>query len=271
MRPQTIDVRTALCLSAFLCFASLSARAQGEPACTPGVFAYSFWGASSSKPIAYTATIKATIEQRLPDGNTIRGVVHTQQARDSSGKTVSQMPQGCHLDENGQPALQMFVNVHDPATRTSENWQVGDFMFGDKVVRISHPTPAPPAAKLTPEELAARRKAQERSQPPKSEFKTEDLGTRTIAGTEARGSRITRTIPAGKEGNDMPLVVVNETWRSNELGMTMMAMTDDPRSGKKTWEVEEFSRSEPDAKLFLPPADYKVIDITPPTETLAKQ
>ena len=69
----------------------------------------------------------------------------------------------------------------------------------------------------------------------------------------------------------MPLVVVNETWRSNELGMTMMAMTDDPRSGKKTWEVEEFSRSEPDAKLFLPPADYKVIDITPPTETLAKQ
>ena len=160
MRPQTIDVRTALCLSALLCFASLSARAQGEPACTPGVFAYSFWGASSSKPIAYTATIKATIEQRLPDGNTIRGVVHTQQARDSSGKTVSQMPQGCHLDENGQPALQMFVNVHDPATKTSENWQVGDFMFGDKVVRISHPTPAPPAAKLTPEELgpAARRR-----------------------------------------------------------------------------------------------------------------
>jgi peptidoglycan hydrolase-like protein with peptidoglycan-binding domain len=217
--------------------------------------------------------VKSSVEQRLPDGNTVRGFARFQMARDSSGKTLSEQPQGCHLDENGQPKLQMFVHVQDPATKTSENWLVSDYILGDPVVNISHPSAVPraPAVKLTPEELAARRKAQERNQPPKKEYKYEDLGTRTIAGTETHGSRTIRTIPAGEEGNELPLVVVTENWSSKELGMTMMASTDDPRRGKSTWEVEEFSRTEPDAKLFLPPANYKIVDLSPPTETLAKQ
>jgi len=106
--------------------------------------------------------------------------------------------------------------------------------------------------------MAERRKEMQLMQPPRSEFKTEDLGTKTIAGIEAHGSRTTRTIPAGEEGNEVPLVTVQEIWRSQKLGLTLMGTMDDPRSGRRTYEVEEFTEGEPDASLFTPPEGYRV-------------
>jgi hypothetical protein len=48
----------------------------------------------------------------------------------------------------------------------------------------------------------------------------EQLGGKTIAGVYAEGIRIARTIPEGAEGNDRPMIRVNETWRSTELKIT---------------------------------------------------
>ena len=43
-------------------------------------------------------------------------------------------------------------------------------------------------------------------QPPRSESRTEDLGAKRLMGVLAVGSRMVRTIPAGEEGNDEPLL-----------------------------------------------------------------
>jgi hypothetical protein len=221
-----------------------------------GVNHFVGYGGMGQSDLPYTATAKTTFEQHLPDGNEIHGYVYTHQARDSAGRTMSEMATGCLPDENGVPQPQLSVSVFDPATKSSLFWQVG--MLGDKVVRVSHTSGN--VIKLTPDEIAARRKANESRQPPSGEFKSEDLGTRTIAGVEAQGLRTTRTIPAGQAGNKLPLVTTHETWRSKELGLVVLGITDDPRQGRTTYEIEDFSRTEPGPSLFAPPEGYRVED-----------
>jgi hypothetical protein len=209
----------------------------------------------------FTATAKTTYEQSLPDGNEIRGYIYTHQARDSAGRTRSEMGQGCRLDENGVAQPQLSVSVRDPEAKTFTSWQVG--MNFQKIAHVTHQRDTPSNA-LTPDEIAALRKANESRQPQRSEFKAEDLGTRTIAGVDAKGSRNVRTIPAGREGNKLPLVITTETWMSKEFGFVVLAITDDPRRGRTTYEVEELSRSEPDPSLFAPPAGYTIEDRAAP-------
>jgi hypothetical protein len=207
--------------------------------------------------LPYTATAKMTFEQRLPDGNEIQGYIYTHQARDSAGRTMSEVGQGCRLDADRVPQPQLNVSVFDPAAKTLISWQVG--LDTDKVVRVSHQRDVQPKM-WTHEELATLRKSAESRQPPRSEFTSENLGIRTIAGVEARGERTTRTVPAEEEGNKLPLVIISETWTSNELGLVVLAISDDPRRGRTTYEVEELSRDEPDLSLFVPPKDYRIED-----------
>jgi hypothetical protein len=122
--------------------------------------------------------------------------------------------------------------VIDPAAKTSISWQVG--MITDKIAHVAHQRDIP-SKTLTPDEIAANRKAAESRRPPRSEFKGENLGTRIIAGVDAIGSRTIRTIPAGEEGNKLPLVTTNETWMSKEFGFVVLAITDDPRRGRSTF------------------------------------
>ena len=87
---------------------------------------------------------------------------------------------------------------------------------------------------------------------------TEDLGADNIMGVEVRGSRTTITTPIGAEGNDQPLVRVDETWMAPSLGMVLRSITDDPRIGKMDREVVSLDLNAPDPALFQPPTDYKV-------------
>jgi hypothetical protein len=181
---------------------------------------------------------------------------------------MSEFAPGCRRDENGVPQPQLMVTVFDPVAKTMLTWQT-NAPFTDKVVHLSHASQTPPKP-LTPEALAARRKISQTQQTQPSDYKTEDLGTRTIAGVEAHGSRTTRTIPPGEEGNELPLVTMNETWRSKELGVVLLGITDDPRHGRTTYEVEDLAVGEPDASLFAPPAGYKIVDNNPLADSLTK-
>ena len=88
--------------------------------------------------------------------------------------------------------------------------------------------------------------------------KTESLGTQTIEGVTAEGTRATLTIPAGEIGNTLPIEIVDETWYSPELQINVMTRHRDPRSGETTYRLTNVSRSEPDRSLFEVPADYTV-------------
>ncbi|WP_158821752.1 hypothetical protein [Granulicella sp. S156] len=239
----------------------VAAKGQSsEPACTVGVNSFSGGYSSFGRHFAYSATVKTTLEQKLPDGNTIRGFVRFHQAQDGAGRTFSEQPVGCQRGENGEPQLRKMVHVFDPATHTSTTWNVGGDNE-DKVVRIYRQSSTPPKP-LTPAELAARQKSSQAQRSPRGEVKREDLGTKTIAGVEAHGLRTTRTIPAGEEGNELPLVVTNEYWNSKEHGIMLLAISDDPRRGKTTYEIEELSQNEPNPSVFAPPEGYTVEDRT---------
>jgi hypothetical protein len=221
-------------------------------------------GGTKSAP--FSAVVKSSFEQRLADGNAIHTVTRSHQARDSAGRTMTEMPQGCVRGEDGQMHERLSVNVNDPVTRTSMNWQMGDDMQ-PKVAHVYH-QPEIPARPVTPrpqpsaEQLAQQQKmvqaarAQQALQ--QKENQIEDLGTRDFNGVLAHGTRTTRTIPAGEEGNDQPLVVINENWRAREMGLTVMTISDDPRRGRTVTEYEELTLGEPDPAVFAPPAGYTV-------------
>jgi hypothetical protein len=92
---------------------------------------------------------------------------------------------------------------------------------------------------------------------------TTSLGTQTIGGVAAEGTRYTRTIPAGQIGNVKPIVVVTERWYSADLQMVVMTKRSDPRSGDTVFQMTSIARTEPAATLFQVPADYTVAQAAP--------
>jgi hypothetical protein len=235
---------------------TMGAAAQSsEPVCSLGSNGGTSYNANFGKKTPYSLTAKSSFEQRLADGSFVRSYSRVKLARDGEGRTMTQWPQGCYRAEDGQLKLKYNVNVYDPTTKSTLTWSVSP--GAEKVARGSRGQDSNPR-RPTEAEMAERRKEVQLMQPPRSEFKTEDLGTKTIAGVEAHGSRTTRTIPTGEEGNEVPLMAVQEIWTSRALGLTMLEISDDPRFGRRTYEVEEVTQGEPDASLFAPPEGYRV-------------
>jgi hypothetical protein len=90
-----------------------------------------------------------------------------------------------------------------------------------------------------------------------SELK-ERMGLQPVNGVQARGERLTITIPKGDIGNDRELKVVTERWTSEDLQMLVKSVNSDPRYGETTYELKGISTAAPDPKLFEIPADYTV-------------
>jgi hypothetical protein len=88
----------------------------------------------------------------------------------------------------------------------------------------------------------------------------EKLGTQTIEGVLAEGTRHTTTWPVNSQGNDRPISAVSEIWTSPELKVTILSKSNDPRSGENIQKLINISRDEPSASLFQPPPDYTVVD-----------
>jgi len=225
----------------------------------------------------YTVTQTTTTVQRLYDGTTITRTTTTKRARDSQGRTYQQnemKPVG---------ALQTIINfnVFDPVARVQMSWN-----SQNKQVTVFHmPEPKPPVARpVQPAATAGNtgsgvgavtggvmagvaappqilRTLPDTSGRPK--VQTERLDGKTIAGVYAEGRRTTTTYPVGYFGNDRPLVTTQEIWTSRELGMVLMTINDDPRTGVGTMETTDLNQSEPDPALFQPPEGYTVRDQNP--------
>lgn len=88
----------------------------------------------------------------------------------------------------------------------------------------------------------------------------EQLGSKIIEGVQADGTRTTITIPAGQVGNDRPIDIVDEQWRSSELQATVLSRHSDPRMGETVYSLTNVSRSEPPPALFQVPPDYTTKD-----------
>ncbi len=87
----------------------------------------------------------------------------------------------------------------------------------------------------------------------------DDLGTMTVNGVPARGTRITTVIPVGAIGNDREFRSIDERWYSPDLNMLVKSVSTDPRFGTTTHEMTNISRVNPDRSMFEVPADYKIV------------
>jgi len=85
----------------------------------------------------------------------------------------------------------------------------------------------------------------------------EQLGTKTVNGLQAQGTRVTKTIAAGAIGNDQPIQVVTERWMSSDLQLPLTTTHNDPMMGTMTTTLTNINRAAPDPSLFQVPSDYK--------------
>lgn len=199
------------------------------------------------KNMPYSAETISTRDQVLADGNRIHRENHGKSYRDSEGRTRNETEMNVPA---GTPPMTM-VHIFDPEKKVSI--QLDEQR---QVATINHfGQPEPPVQRQqTPAQIAA-------MQANRPKISREDLGTQTIEGVPAHGWRTTRTIPAGAEGNDAPLTIVSETWTAEDLHLTVLNKTDDPRGGAMETRYVNVQRVEPDPALFQIPADYKVKDV----------
>jgi hypothetical protein len=208
-------------------------------------------------PYSAKATSETTQTLALADGTTTTIHRATQSAlyRDSQGRSRREVTLSGFGPLAASGKTHTLVTIADPVAGAH-------FVVDDehKVVhKMSFQThggnaSGAMAAGAFPEKMKARMHLEEAS----GTLKREPLGTQTINGVSAEGTRITRTIPAGEIGNDRAIQVVSERWYSPELQMVVKSVRSDPRFGTTTYTVTNIQKAEPDASLFTIPADYTV-------------
>jgi hypothetical protein len=79
-----------------------------------------------------------------------------------------------------------------------------------------------------------------------------------IEGLPVEGHKMSTVIPAGQIGNEQPLTITSEEWRSPELGVLVLTRHSDPRTGESSYRLTNIVRAEPDRSLFMVPPDYEI-------------
>jgi hypothetical protein len=146
------------------------------------------------------------------------------------------------------------ANIYDPVARIQMSWIIDNpYPSATKIVTVRHRSqPVSQPASAAPQTAQRYYPARSESLPPQ-----------IIDGLYATGNRTTRIIPAGYEGNDHDITMTAETWTASQLGIQLRSISDDPRTGKDTFEITDIQQSAPDPSLFKAPEGYQVNDTTP--------
>jgi hypothetical protein len=230
-----------------------------------------------AKPVAgapYSADQSTTTTQTLADGNHI---VHTSSAkvyRDEQGRTRIE-----HTLENigpvGTAAPHTMVTINDPVAGVHyalqpENHTAQKMTGAGPVVLAKQMLDKQDAERMASAGGGAasrtmvitsdtvRTEALHVAVPDGIKSAVEDLGAENMEGLNVKGTRTTITIPAGAEGNERPMQIVDERWYSPDLQANIKTIHTDPRMGETVFTVTNVSRSNPDASLFQVPADYQI-------------
>jgi|SRR5579859_1502264 len=199
----------------------------------------------------FSAVAVSETAQTLADGNHITRKTQTNLFRDSQGRIRREVTLSGFGPMASSEQPKSFVVINDPVAR--ETFMLHpDQKTAEKIER--------PFARMNgPMNQAMREKRQFRQgEKNDANLKREDLGTQTIAGVTAQGTRVTKTIPAGQIGNEKPIIIVRESWYSNDLQTVVLSKHSDPWSGETTYTLTNIQRIEPAASLFAVPSDYTV-------------
>jgi hypothetical protein len=207
------------------------------------------------KGAPYSAKATSETSQTLADGTTILRTTQSALYRDSQGRSRREVTLSGFGPLAASGKAHTLVTIADSVA--GARYVVDDeHKVVHKMSLRTHSGNASGAmaAGVIPEKMKARMQKEEAS----GALKKESLGTQTINGVSAEGTRVTRTIAAGEIGNDRAIQVVSERWYSPELQIVVKSVRSDPRFGTTTYTVTNLQKTEPDASLFTVPADYVV-------------
>jgi hypothetical protein len=191
----------------------------------------------------FSASFTATTTQTLADGNKIVRNTTGSIARDTDGRVRRETTLPAGPWSNSSNATTRVVFISDPVAGVNY------------VLRPDAKT----AEKFTPPTDGDRANRQGNKQRHDNNDETTiSLGTQTIGGVQAEGTRITRTIPAGAIGNQNPIQIVIEKWYAPSLQMDVMSKRTDPRFGETTYQLANVQTAAPVATQFQVPSDYSV-------------
>ena len=207
------------------------------------------------KGAPFSATASSETTQTLQDGTTIHSTTSSTLYRDSQGRSRREITLSGFGPLQTSGKARTMITIGDPVA--------GAHYLLDPEQKVAH--------KMTPRggkrgvwadgnAQAFNQKMQQRmaKEGVSGELQKESLGTQSISGVNAEGTRITRTIPAGQIGNDKPIQIVFERWYSPDLQMVVKSTRSDPRFGTTTYTLTNVQRAEPAAALFTVPADFTV-------------
>jgi hypothetical protein len=209
-------------------------------------------GGKTVTGVPFSATFSTQSTQTLADGNQIQRSTTGSFARDSQGRTRRDLtlPSIGPWAASGKSAPHVvFINdvvagtqyILEPDRKVARSLQPRGKHHGGASASGQAGPPGVPEAWNNQKDVV-----------------TISLGTQTINGVSAEGTRYTRTIPAGAIGNQNPIVITTERWYSPDLQTFVLTKRNDPRTGETTTQLTSIQRGEPDASLFQLPSDYTV-------------
>jgi hypothetical protein len=256
-------MKMCLVLGGVLVFSSAAVQAQrhgpdGPPPFGGPMELMGFEGMHGGKTVKgapFSATATSETTSTLQDGSVIHRTSQVSMYRDSQGRSRHEATFTGFgpLTASGTP--KKMVMISDPVA--------GVHIMLDDEQKVAHQSALhvhgvnSANAQSAP---ALEGKMQERMQKEEAAglLKNESLGTQTINGILAEGTRTTHIIPAGQIGNEKALQVVSERWYSADLQIVLKSTRTDPRTGTTTYTITSIQRTEPAAALFAVPAGYSV-------------
>jgi len=203
----------------------------------------------------FTATVNTTWVRQLPDGSTIAWKNHRTIARDAAGRIFQERRMFVPESGDAEPAVRQ-IEISDPV---AHEFCVCKTL--ERTCRLQQFSRAESSNLVSPG--SAPRQGDSSG--------TEDLGKQSVGGLETVGTRETSVIPSGTIGNNSPLMSRREYWYSPQLGINLITKRQEPRAGDQNFEVSDIAVGEPDAKLFAPPAGFKILDMRKPQELSSPQ
>jgi hypothetical protein len=226
---------------------------SSAPAFSGGVFVTPVPGAP------FSAEVEQDMAQVLKDGSVFHRKTAALIARDSQGRIRNESHEVLPASSTRKPTI-LSVHIYDPQTRLNTFLNPYTHIARQRVLP-NPPSTEPPANGWV-------HVVSSLSSIPN--LKVQDLGPSVIDGVDVHGFRRTMTIPAKASGTDLPVVVSDEIWYSEELRINLLTKQNDPRTGSLTMTVSQINFNEPDVDLFTIPPDYKLVDMTPPEQESPK-
>jgi hypothetical protein len=194
--------------------------------------------------VPFTATVSTEWTRQTTNGASV--VVKNQRmvARDSQGHVFEERRRFVPADSNS-PSLLFQMDYVYPASHT----RTVCFPANKVCDTYNFFTPASEATLPVGPQLGG-----------KSYLSREDLGKGEVEGLETVGTRETISTSPGTVGNDREVARTKEFWYSPKLGVNLVVKRYDPLQGTQVFTVSNISLAEPDARLFVVPAKFKVND-----------